>query len=150
MMGATARPMTDIQQQAREQVDQWIKNNHELPEIIAYIPTPYGDNVAMWQYIREVERLAGEACIHWNNCDYARGGCCEIMDNQRIKYRYCHDRCQERTYRARGVGDTVKKIINTITLGKLKPKKGCGCNKRRKKLNKILPYDKKKGGNDGN
>jgi len=56
--------MTDIQQQAREQVDQWIENNHEPPEIIAYIPTPYGDNVAMWQYIREVERLAGEACIH--------------------------------------------------------------------------------------
>jgi len=63
--------MTDIQQQAREQVDQWIENNHEPPEIIAFIPTPYGDNVAMWQYIREVERLAGEACIHWKNCDYA-------------------------------------------------------------------------------
>ena len=39
---------------------------------------------------------------------------------------------------SKGLGDTVKKIIDTVTFGKVKP---CGgCKKRRKWLNEKVPY----------
>jgi len=40
-----------------------------------------------------------------------------------------------------GLGDTVKKIIDKVTRGKVKP---CsGCEKRRELLNKLIPYKDK-------
>ena len=48
---------------------------------------------------------------------------------------------------SRGLGDTVKKVIDKVTLGKLK--KGCGgCNKRRRWLNTLVPYKKKQRENE--
>ena len=45
----------------------------------------------------------------------------------------------------RGLGDTVKKFIDKITRGKVKP---CGgCEKRRELLNKMIPYGDKDNGN---
>lgn len=44
---------------------------------------------------------------------------------------------------SRGLGDTVKNVINKATGGKVKP---CGaCNKRRTALNKAVGYKKKEG-----
>ena len=40
----------------------------------------------------------------------------------------------------RGLGDTTEWLIRKITFGKLKKKKGCGCNSRQQKLNKLFPY----------
>lgn len=41
-----------------------------------------------------------------------------------------------------GLGDTVEKAIFIASFGKLTAKKegGCGCQKRKELLNKILPY----------
>jgi hypothetical protein len=45
---------------------------------------------------------------------------------------------------SKGLGDTVKKVINKVTRGKVKP---CGgCKKRQEALNKIMPY---KGADNG-
>jgi hypothetical protein len=39
---------------------------------------------------------------------------------------------------SRGLGDTVAKVIQKVTLGKVKP---CGkCKKRQAKLNEMVPY----------
>jgi len=40
---------------------------------------------------------------------------------------------------SRGVGDTIEKVINAIGIPK---PKGCGCDKRKAKLNKLFPYKK--------
>lgn len=41
--------------------------------------------------------------------------------------------------RSRGLGDTVAKVIHTVTGGLVKP---CGgCKERQAKLNKLLPYN---------
>jgi hypothetical protein len=46
--------------------------------------------------------------------------------------------------RSIGVGDTIKKIIDKVTGGKIKQ---CGgCKKRQAKLNKLFPYSKKENG----
>lgn len=37
-----------------------------------------------------------------------------------------------------GLGDTIKKTIDRVTGGKVKPCKGC--KKRQKALNKLMPY----------
>ncbi len=43
---------------------------------------------------------------------------------------------------ARGLGDTVKRVIDTVTGGKLKP---CGgCQRRREWLNRVVRYRKRK------
>ena len=40
--------------------------------------------------------------------------------------------------RSKGLGDTVKKVIDKVTRGRVKP---CnGCKKRQQRLNKLLPY----------
>jgi len=50
-----------------------------------------------------------------------------------------------RLQKSQGLGDTIKKIIDKVTRGKVKP---CGgCKKRQAALNKLMPY---KGGNDAN
>jgi len=42
---------------------------------------------------------------------------------------------------SRGLGDTVEKVIHTVTLGRVKP---CGgCKKRRDWLNKLWAYKKR-------
>ena len=49
------------------------------------------------------------------------------------------------TQRSQGLGDTIKKMIDKATLGKVKP---CGgCKKRQAALNKMMPY---KGDKDAN
>ena len=63
---------------------------------------------------------------------------------------FCNNKCFfrqskiKRSNVSRGVGDTVKKVIDTVTLGKVHP---CsGCKKRQERLNKLMPY---KGENNG-
>lgn len=41
-------------------------------------------------------------------------------------------------YRHKGLGDTVAAVISWFGY---KPKKGCGCKKRRSWLNALVPYD---------
>ncbi|MFN9954702.1 MAG: hypothetical protein ACK55I_16525 [bacterium] len=50
-----------------------------------------------------------------------------------------------------GLGDTIAKITHATGLdiladriAKLFGKEDCGCDRRRKKLNKLVPYNKKK------
>lgn len=45
--------------------------------------------------------------------------------------------------KSKGLGDTVEKVIKITGLHKLKPKKDCGCNKRKQALNKAFPYTKR-------
>ncbi len=45
------------------------------------------------------------------------------------------------TVSSRGFGDSVAKVIKTVSGGRIKP---CGgCQKRRQKLNEIFPYKEK-------
>jgi len=39
-----------------------------------------------------------------------------------------------------GLGDTVKWLIETVSFGRIKQKKGCGCAKRQSWLNRHFPY----------
>ena len=46
---------------------------------------------------------------------------------------------------SKGLGDTIEKITEVTGIKKVVEKvvgKDCGCNKRKEKLNKILPYKK--------
>ena len=53
--------------------------------------------------------------------------------------------------KSEGLGDTIAKLTHALSLddltdllNKATGKKDCGCNERREKLNKIVPYKKKK------
>jgi len=43
----------------------------------------------------------------------------------------------------KGLGDTVEAAIKRVTFGKIRPKKGCGCEKRKQLLNRTFPYGNK-------
>lgn len=58
---------------------------------------------------------------------------------------------QKKIKRAKGLGDTIAKITNLFgidiladKIAKLFGKEDCGCDRRRRKLNKLVPYIKKK------
>ena len=133
----------NIKDLAKEHVQVWIDDNSDPPNRLNVIPKILGNDLQSHIiFMNEVNREASENCIHFTQCDNRKGGCCSIRGNQKVKHRFCHDACRDRAYRSRGFGDTVKKIIKKITLGKLTPKsKGCGCNKRRKKLNDLISYN---------
>ena len=44
--------------------------------------------------------------------------------------------------KSKGLGDTIEKVIKVTGLQNLK-KKDCGCNKRKKALNKASPYKRR-------
>ena len=51
---------------------------------------------------------------------------------------------------SKGLGDTIAKLAKFVgfdkiadKIAKLFGKEDCGCNRRREKLNKIVPYNKK-------
>jgi hypothetical protein len=95
-------------------------------------------------------------CEHWQDCGVSRGGCCAVNEYQRPSFGVCLLVCEKNTdkpskkkankmlgvKKSKGFGDTVKKIIDKVTGNKVKP---CGgCEKRRKLLNKLIPYDEDK------
>jgi len=98
-------------------------------------------------------------CNHWRDCGVNRGGCCSIEEYDRPSWGVCLLSCNKNTHKisrdaahdilkinkkSQGLGDTIKKIIDKATLGKVKP---CGgCKKRQEALNKIMPY---KGADNG-
>jgi hypothetical protein len=58
---------------------------------------------------------------------------------------------QKKIEKSKGLGDTIAKFTNFTGLdiladkiAKLFGKEDCGCERRRKKLNDLVPYDKKK------
>jgi hypothetical protein len=58
---------------------------------------------------------------------------------------------QKKIKKTEGLGDTIAKITNLFgidiladRIAKLFGKEDCGCDRRRKKLNKLVPYNKKK------
>ena len=92
-------------------------------------------------------------CKNWRDCGVKGGGCCTVWHTNpahpictvpQPTYDICN-KCEIREPNgSKGLGDTVKKMIDKVTRGKVKP---CGgCKKRQERLNKILPY---KGDNDG-
>lgn len=98
-------------------------------------------------------------CNHWQDCGIRKGGCCEINEYNRPSFGVCLLACNKNTDKpsekkankmlginhSRGLGDTVKKVIDKITRGKVKP---CGgCKKRKELLNKLIPYEDKDNGN---
>ena len=84
-------------------------------------------------------------CKNWEDCGLSGGGCCRIGEYEKPSVGVCLTICTQNTHKpSKGLGDTVEKVIKVLTRGKVKP---CGsCEKRKKKLNKIMPY----GGNDAN
>ena len=58
---------------------------------------------------------------------------------------------QKKIKKAKGLSDTIAHITNLFGLdvladkiAKLFGKEDCGCDRRRRKLNKLVPYDKNK------
>jgi hypothetical protein len=58
---------------------------------------------------------------------------------------------EKKIKKAEGLGDTIAKITNLFgidilanKIAKLFGKEDCGCDRRRRKLNNIVPYNKKK------
>ena len=99
-------------------------------------------------------------CEHWQECDRDDGGCCKINKYNNPSFGLCLLACKSNTNKptekkarkmlrlpavpteSRGLGDTVKKLIDKFTGGKVKP---CGgCKKRQEALNKMMPYGKDK------
>ena len=83
------------------------------------------------------------------DCKYYEDGNCTGGYWFNPNYDSCMNRCQHRipldSKKSKGLGDTVEKVINKVTRGKAKP---CGgCKKRKKKLNKLIPYKDKESGN---
>lgn len=92
-------------------------------------------------------------CKHWSECDVVGGGCCNINKYDKPSFGVCLLACSENTNKpttkkarktlgikkkSRGLGDTVKNVIDKLTGGKVKQ---CGgCKKRQEALNKIIPY----------
>lgn len=83
-------------------------------------------------------------CIHWRDCNVNNGGCCAINKYSKPSIAVCLRICDENFERPQGFGDTIARTIERVTRGRIKPKKDkdgdCGCDKRRKKLNKLIPY----------
>lgn len=100
-------------------------------------------------------------CKHWQDCGVNKGGCCAKNEFNRPSFGTCLISCEKNTNKpsedevmklfglsnpikppnkpkSKGLGDTVKKIINKVTGGKVKQ---CGgCKKRQEALNKLMPY----------
>lgn len=77
-------------------------------------------------------------CKHWENCGIANGGCCVIKAYNQPSHGICLNVCTHYHGPDRGLGDTVKRVIHTLTAGKIRP---CDqCQKRQTKLNELLPY----------
>ena len=77
-------------------------------------------------------------CKHWENCGIANGGCCKINAYQKPSHGLCLNICNQYDGPDRGLGDSIKRAIQTLTAGKIKP---ClACKKRQHKLNQLLPY----------
>jgi len=67
------------------------------------------------------------------------GGCCDIGAYEKPSYGVCLQICEQNTHKpSRGVGDTLKKMIEKVSKGKIKPCKGC--KKRQEMMNNLLPY----------
>ncbi len=74
-------------------------------------------------------------CKQWHECGVRGGGCCAAGHFRKPSFGVC-DHCMFYDGPARGVGDHVAKLINTVTLGKIK----CGgCTERRADLNAAAP-----------
>lgn len=43
-------------------------------------------------------------------------------------------------FKSRGLGDTIAWVLKTVHIQNLLKSKGCGCNSRQQKLNKLFPY----------
>ena len=92
-------------------------------------------------------------CKHWRDCGVIGGGCCTVWHSNpshpictvpQPDYETCKQCKMREPGGSKGLGDTVKKVIDKVTRGKVKP---CGgCKKRQERLNKLLPY---KGDSDG-
>lgn len=99
-------------------------------------------------------------CKHWNPCNVRSGGCCSTKQYERPSFGVCLLSCDFNTNpptekekkkftgskkKSKGLGDTVKKVIDKVTFRKVK---SCGgCKKRQEALNKLLPYKGNKHGN---
>jgi hypothetical protein len=72
-------------------------------------------------------------------CRYAFGGVCRHIELPRLPAvsERC-DGCDKYAGPARGLGDVVKKVADATGVSKVAPK-GCGCQRRREALNRILP-----------
>ena len=85
-------------------------------------------------------------CTHWRDCNVDNGGCCAINKYSKPSIAVCLRVCTENVQSSQGLGDTIAKTIERVTRGRVKPKVGkedCGCNKRRKLLNRAFPYNGK-------
>lgn len=77
-------------------------------------------------------------CKHWESCGLTDGGCCKISAYTNPSNGICLNICNQYDGPDRGLGDTVGRVIQTITAGKVKP---CNaCKKRQQKLNQLLPF----------
>ena len=84
-------------------------------------------------------------CEHWRACGVDEGGCCNIDKYDQPSFGVCLKVCQSNTkpkHKPKGFGDTIKRVIDKVSRGKVKQ---CGgCKKRQKLLNKLIPYGDKR------
>ena len=76
--------------------------------------------------------------ISWRFNDKLYTASLILTDRVEIVYEGKIEEEEEIEQPSKGLGDTVKKVIDKVTGGKMKP---CGgCKKRREALNKVMPY----------
>ena len=83
-------------------------------------------------------------CRHWHDCGITGGGCCALgRYGGRPSHGVCR-LCADYTGRSRGLGDWIHqlaqpfaRLLNGIARRNILGGPGCGCHKRRIKLNKI-------------
>jgi len=75
------------------------------------------------------------------NCRFLRRGACSLNRVDEVSVEFCQS-CQDRKdARVKGIGDAVAVTIDKTPFRRFK-KKGCGCRKRQKFLNRIAKFGK--------
>ncbi len=77
-------------------------------------------------------------CRHWRDCGLHDGGCCERGVFDRPSAGVCLRLCQQYDGPDRGAGDALKRLITTVSAGRLRPCQPC--EQRRRRLNQLIPF----------
>lgn len=86
-------------------------------------------------------------CRHWSDCKVRGGGCCALsLHGGRPSLGTCC-RCEQRD--PAGLGDAVAAVLEVTRIGPAARQiidrltgKPCGCDGRRRALNRIIPFQK--------
>lgn len=88
-------------------------------------------------------------CKHWSDCGIVNAGCCAKGLHGGKPHNLVCQQCDAYEGRFRGLGDAVAFVTKWTGIKRLvdwvakKRKKTCGCSRRRRTLNRLIPFFRK-------